>query len=119
MKTSPPLVHANVDELDAYESDNVDGIIAVADIPQQPPHAPLAINDTDDNDVGSDEDANDTESNDNKSDNKDDAESNDDKLSDSAATTDLDGNLTTAKNGSIKLNCYKSLKLLLQIAVLF
>ena len=27
--------------------------------------------------------------------------------------------LTTAKNGSIKLNCYKSLKLLFQIAVLF
>ncbi len=42
--------------------------------------------------MGSDEDANVTESNDGKSDNKDDAESNDDKLSDLAATTDLDGN---------------------------
>jgi hypothetical protein len=44
---APPLVHANVDELDAYKGDNNDGIIAVADIPQQPPHAPLIINDTD------------------------------------------------------------------------
>ena len=41
-----PIVHANADELDNYESDDVDSIIAVGDIPQQPPHAPLEINDT-------------------------------------------------------------------------
>ena len=81
-----------MDELDAYEGNDNDGIIAVADIPQQPPHAPLIINNTDDEDVESDEGADDTESNDEESNNEDDAESNDDELSDSAATTDLDGN---------------------------
>jgi hypothetical protein len=40
------IVHANVDELDDYEIDDDDGIIAVEDIPQQPPHAPLIVNDT-------------------------------------------------------------------------
>ncbi len=39
-----PLVQANVDELDAYKSDDDVGIMAAADIPQQPPHAPLVIN---------------------------------------------------------------------------
>ena len=82
----------NVEELDNYESDNNEGIIAVVEIPQQPPHAPLVINDTNNDNVGRDKDANDTESNDNKSNNKDDAESNNDKPSDLAATTDLDGN---------------------------
>ncbi len=82
---APPLVHANVDKLDAYEGDDDDGIIAVADIPQQPPHAPLIIHDTNDEDVESDEGADDTESNDEESDDEDDAESNDDKPSDLAA----------------------------------
>jgi hypothetical protein len=46
-----PTVHANADELDDYEIDDDDGIIAVEDIPQQPPHAPLMlVNDTDDDD---------------------------------------------------------------------
>jgi hypothetical protein len=45
-----PIVHANVDELDDYEIDDDDGIIAVGDIPQQPPHAPLVVNDTDNDD---------------------------------------------------------------------
>ena len=89
---APPLVHANVDELDAYEGDNDDGIIAVADIPQQPPHAPLIIDVTNNEDVESDKGADDTENNDEESDDKDDAESNDDEPSDSAATTALDGN---------------------------
>ncbi len=88
----PPLVHANVDKLNAYESDNDDGIIAVADIPQHSPHAPLVINDTNNDNVGSDEDADNTESNDDESDDKDNAESNNNKPSDLAATTDLDGN---------------------------
>jgi len=43
-------VHANADELDDYKIDNDSGIIAVGDIPQQPPHAPLEINDTNDDD---------------------------------------------------------------------
>ncbi len=65
------IVHANADELDDYEIDDNNGIIAVEDIPQQPPHAPLIVNDTkdnnddgddatgsgnDDNDVNADED---------------------------------------------------------------
>ena len=49
------IVHANMDKLDHYEIDNDDSIIAVADIPQQSPHAPLVVNVTDDDDVaGSD-----------------------------------------------------------------
>jgi hypothetical protein len=43
------IVHANADKLDDYEIDDDDGIIAVEDIPQQPPHAPLIVNDTEDN----------------------------------------------------------------------
>ncbi len=35
-----PIVHANADKLDDYKIDNDDGIIAIGDIPQQPPHAP-------------------------------------------------------------------------------
>jgi hypothetical protein len=42
------IVHANADELDDYKIDDDDGIIAIGDIPQQPPHAPLVVNDTDD-----------------------------------------------------------------------
>ena len=57
-----PFIHANVNKLDDYGSDNDGGIIAVADIPTQPPHAPLVVNNTDhDNDMGSDGDTNDTE----------------------------------------------------------
>jgi hypothetical protein len=76
---TPPLVHANIYKLHAYKKDNNNGIIAVANIPQQPPRAPLVINDTDDNDLGSDEDADDTESDNDKSDNEDDVESNNNK----------------------------------------
>jgi hypothetical protein len=36
-----PIVHANADKLNDYKIDDNDGIIAVGDIPQQPPHAPL------------------------------------------------------------------------------
>jgi hypothetical protein len=89
---APPLVHANVNELDAYKSDDNNGSIAVADIPQQPPHAPLVINNTNNDNMGRDEDGDDTESNDKESNDEDDAERNDDKLSDLTATTDLDGN---------------------------
>jgi hypothetical protein len=43
-----PIVHANADEFVDYKIDDDDGIIAVGDIPQQPPHVPLIVNDTDD-----------------------------------------------------------------------
>ncbi len=80
-----PFVHANVAKLDDYKSDNNNSIIAMADIPQQPPHAPFVVNNTDNNnDVGSDDNADDTESNN--------EESNDDKPSGLAKATDLDGN---------------------------
>ena len=75
------------------QSDNNNSIIAVVDIPQQPPHALLVVNDTDnDNDVGSGKDANAIESKDNKSVIDDNAESNNNKLSNLAAATDSDGN---------------------------
>jgi hypothetical protein len=54
-----PIVHANTDELDDYNIDNNNDIIAVGDIPQQPPHAPLIVNDTDNDDDDDDDDDND------------------------------------------------------------
>ena len=88
-----PFVCASMDELDNYKSDDNDNIIAVADIPQQPPHAPFVLNNTnDDNNVGSDDDSNNTESDEKESNNDNNAESNDNKLSDLAAATDFDGN---------------------------
>jgi hypothetical protein len=42
------IIHANTDKLEDYEIDDDNGIIAIGDIPQQPPHAPLVVNDTDD-----------------------------------------------------------------------
>jgi hypothetical protein len=55
------IVHANADELDNYKIDDNNGIIAIGEIPQQPPHAPLVVNDTDDDDdaAGSGDDDND------------------------------------------------------------
>jgi hypothetical protein len=48
------IVYANTDKIDNYKnSDNDNGIIAVDDIPQQPHHNPLVVNDTNDNDEGS------------------------------------------------------------------
>ena len=82
-----------MDKLDHYKSDDNDSIIAVVDIPQQPPHALLVVNDTDnDNDVGSGKDTNAIESKDNKSVIDNNAESNNNKLSNLAAATDSDGN---------------------------
>jgi hypothetical protein len=49
------IVHANADELDDYKIDDDNGIIAVEDIPQQPPHAPLIVNDTEDDDDDNDD----------------------------------------------------------------
>ena len=50
-----PIVHANADELDDYEIDNDNGIIAVGDIPEQPSHAPLLVEDTDNNNTAGSE----------------------------------------------------------------
>jgi hypothetical protein len=52
-----PIVHANADKFVDYKIDDNDGIIAVGDVPQQPPHIPLVVNDTeDDAAAGSDDD---------------------------------------------------------------
>ncbi len=44
------IVHANTNKLDNYKIDDNNGIIAVGDIPQQPPHVPHVVNDTDNDD---------------------------------------------------------------------
>ena len=88
------IVHANADELDNYEIDDDNGIIAVEDIPQQPPHAPLIVNDTEDNcgDGDNNVDANDDEDYNDSSD-----EDNNDKL---AAETDVqEGNESDSDQG--------------------
>ena len=46
-----PIIHVNADKLDDYENDDDDSIIAVGDIPQQPPHSPLVVSNTDNNDT--------------------------------------------------------------------
>ncbi len=54
-----PIIHANTDIFFDYEIDDDDGIIAVRDIPEQPPHIPLVVNETDnDNAMGSGDDDN-------------------------------------------------------------
>jgi hypothetical protein len=66
-----PIVHTNANELDDYDIDGDDGIIAVGeDIPQQPPHA-LVVNDTDNDDdaPGSGDDNDDDDDNDDNEDN--------------------------------------------------
>jgi hypothetical protein len=67
-----PILHANTDKFVDYKIDDGDGIIAVGDIPHQPPHVPLIVNDTG-NDVakGSDDgDDDDDDSSDEDVDNK-------------------------------------------------
>ncbi len=66
-----PIIHANAGKFFDYEIDNDDGIIAVGDIPQQPPHVPLVVNDTDDNvALGSDDNDDDDDSSDKDVDNE-------------------------------------------------
>jgi hypothetical protein len=97
-----PFVHANAAKLDNYKSDDNDNIIAMAGIPQQPPHAPLVHNTNSNNNVGSDNNDNDTESDDDKS-NGNNSESNDDKPTDLAAATDSDGNEPVKNQGVQRL----------------
>ncbi len=54
-----PIVHANADKFVDYKIDNSDGIIAIGDVPQQPPHVPLVVNNTDDNVAAGSDDNND------------------------------------------------------------
>jgi hypothetical protein len=93
-------VHTNADKLNDYEIDNNDGIIAVGDIPHQPPHAPLLVDDTGDNNnttAGSGDD--------DDEDNEDvDGEKDDDNLSEQddkpeAATNALDGSKSDSDQG--------------------
>ena len=83
-----PIVHVNVDKLDGCKIDGDDGIIAIGDIPQQPPHIPLVVNDTDDDDAaGSDNDDNDDDNDDDDNGNN---SSDEDNNNEPAAATDAD-----------------------------
>ncbi len=97
-----PIVHANADELNDYKIDDDDGIIAVGDIPQQPPHAPLVVNDTDEdnNTVGSGDDDDDDDEDvdgDEDDDNLSDQDDEDDEPE--AATDALDGSESDSDQG--------------------
>jgi hypothetical protein len=94
-----PIVHANADKLDDYEVDDDDGIIAVGDIPQQPPRAPLAVNDTDNDDdtVGSGDDNDDSSDEDNEDD--DDSSDEDDDNEPAEATDGPEGNESDGDQG--------------------
>ena len=92
-----PIVHTNADELDGYKIDDNDGIIAVGDIPQQPPHAPLVVNDTDDNN-GDDDDEDDKDvDQDEDDDNLSEQDDEDDEPE--AATDALDGSESDSNQG--------------------
>jgi hypothetical protein len=102
------IVHTNADKLDVYKIFNNTGIIAVGDIPQQPPHTPLIVNNTDNNDIaGSEDDNNEAESNnDNGSNNNNNnslGEDNNDKPADLAAVTDADDNKSGGNQGVQRL----------------
>ena len=64
-----PIVHANADKLVNYKIDGNNGIITVGDIPQQPPHFPLIVNDTDEEDAAGSDDDNDDDEGDDDDDN--------------------------------------------------
>jgi hypothetical protein len=102
---APSIVPANADKLDDYEIDDNGGIIAMGDIPQQPPHAPFVVNNTDkDGIMGSGNNSEETESNnDNGSNNNNDDNSSgndsDNELVDSVAATDVDNNKSGSNQG--------------------
>ncbi len=103
------ILHANTDELDDYKIDNDNGIIAVGDIPQQPPHAPLIVNDTDKNNVtGNDDNNNNAESNNNNRSNNNNNNNlcgkyNDVEPSHLAAATNADDNKSGSNQGVQRL----------------
>ncbi len=101
-----PIVHANADKLDDYEIDDNDGIIAIGDIPQQPPHAPLVVNDTDDdNNTASSGDDNDDDDEDADGDEDDDklSEQDDEDDEPEAVTDALDGSESDSDQGVRRL----------------
>jgi hypothetical protein len=53
---APLIVPANADKLDDYKIDGNDGILAVGDVPQQPPQAHLVVNDTDNDSIAGSDD---------------------------------------------------------------
>jgi hypothetical protein len=94
--------------LDGYEIDNDDNIIAMGDIPQQPPHTPLIVNNTNNNHIpGRDNDNKDAESNNiNGSGNNDDnllGKDNDDKPADLVTATNVDNNKSGSNQGVPRL----------------
>ncbi len=95
-----PTVHANADELDNYKIDDDNGIIAVGDIPQQPPQALLVVNDTDDDDgtmgSGNDDNGKDLDG-DEDDDNSSDEDDEDDEPP--AATNALEGSESDSEQG--------------------
>jgi len=96
------IVHANVDELDDYKIDDDDGIITVReDIPQQPPHAPLVVNDTDNDDdaTGSDDDDDDDDDVDVGENENDSLDEDDDEELVAAATDAQEGNESDSDQG--------------------
>jgi hypothetical protein len=98
-----PIVHANADKLDNYKIDDDDGIIAIGDIPQQPPHAPLVVNDTKDNNntagSGGDDDDDDNKYLDGDEDDDNPSEQDDEDDEPEAATDALDGTKSDSDQG--------------------
>ncbi len=95
-----PIVHANTDDLNDNEIDDDNGIIAIGDIPQQPPHAPLVVNDTDDDDntAGSGDDDDDNEDVDGDKDDDNSSDKDDEDNEPAAVTNALeDSDLTAIK----------------------
>jgi len=97
-----PIIHANTDKLDKYEIDDDDGIVASGDIPQQPPHAPLVVNDTDNNNnaTGSGDDDDDNEDVDEDKDNDNSLDEDEDDNEPAAATDALEGNESDGNQGA-------------------
>ncbi len=90
-----PIVHANADKFIDYEIEDNNGIIAVGDTPQQPPHVPLIVNNTDDDvAVGSDDDNDDDDLSDEDVNNK-----------PAAATNAPEGNKPDGNQGVRRLQC--------------
>ena len=96
-----PIVHANADELEDSKIDDNDGIIAIGDIPQQPPHAPLVLVDTDDdnNTAGSGDDDNNDDDVDGDEDDDNSSEQDDEDDEPEAVTDALDSSESDSDQG--------------------
>jgi len=95
------IVHANVDELDDYKNDDDDGIIAVGDMPQQLPNAPLVVNNTDKDDTArSDDDDNDNNDDDDNNDSDDDGDDSSDEGDDNEQRANSNSKAEDNESGS-------------------